>query len=217
MLRSKATLLVTTAALAAMISGGIAAANADTGGGATSTEGTTGASGATGTTGTTGATGPAATITINGAGFANVDPNAPTATMQSDYLGALESALGDAHTKAVAIAAAAGEALGAVQNITEQSTDSEGCSGPVAFSVAGSASHAPSAAGPPAKKHRRHHKAPKATARIADESTSSCGLEADVTVTYALLPASSAESGRVEGVRSAPRAGGKVRFVVPAA
>jgi hypothetical protein len=186
MLRSKATLLATAAALAATVSGGITAANADT----TGASGATGATGTTGTTGATGTTAPAATITINGAGYATVDSNAPTATMQSDYLGALESALGDAHAKAAALAADAGDTLGPVENITEQSNDSYGCSGPVAFGRASSSVRPPSPAGPAGKKHHRHRKAVKPTvARIADETPSSCTVEADVTVTYALSAA----------------------------
>jgi uncharacterized protein YggE len=180
MLRSKATLLATTAALAAIISGGAAAASADSG--------ATGATGTTGTTGTTGATGATATIVVNGAGFDTVDASTPTATMQTDYLGALESALTDAHTKAAALAAAVGDTLGAAQNITEQSNDSNGCSGGPMVFARGSAP-TPAVAGPTSKKSHHHSKTRKTTAQIADVATSStCTIEADVTVTYAMSP-----------------------------
>lgn len=181
MLHSKATLLATAAALAGAISGGVAAASADT----TGASGASGASGATGTIGSTGATGTAATITVNGAGFATLDSTAALTVMQSDYLGALTSALGDAHAKAAALAAAVGDTIGAVTNITEQSNDSYGCAGPVNFAAGGVARGAPTPATPTS--HKSHgHKPKKATARIVDDTTTSCTIEADVTVTYSM-------------------------------
>jgi len=187
MLCSKPMLLVATAALAAAVSGGVAAANASTG-----TTGTTGATGTTGTTGTTGATvatATPATIIVNGAGFATIDPNASSATMQAEYLTALQGALADAHTKASALAGEVGDTLGVVQNVTEQSNDT-GCRGPIMYAQ-GTAKSAPAGAPTPAPKPSRHHSKPKRSAAQMVITTmpptpSSCTLEADVTVTYSM-------------------------------
>jgi len=177
MIRTKAALAVA-ACLAGVVSGSIAGAQADTG-----------STGSTGTTGATSAT--AATITVNGAGTLTVDSSAPRATVQASYLTALGGALTDAHTKASALAAQIGDTLGAVENITEQSNDI-GCTG-VMF-AAGTARGAPVPTVSPKKKH--HSSKPKAATlalpavvRAADVTTSSCTLEADVTVTYAMAPA----------------------------
>ena len=182
MLRSKATLLATAAALAGAISGGVAAASADT----TGASGASGATGATGSTGSVAAAGVAATITVNGAGFATVNTTDPVTVMQTDYMGALTSALGDAHTKAAALAGAVGDTLGPVTTITEQSNDGYGCAGPVNFAAGGVARGAPAPAGPATHKSHGHTKPHKATARIADDTTSTCTIEADVTVTYSM-------------------------------
>jgi uncharacterized protein YggE len=147
--------------------------------------GTSGASGSTGTTGATGATSAAATITVNGAGFATIDSNAPSATVQADYLDALESAVVDAHTKASALAAEVGGTLGAVQNLTEQTSDSDGCSGPAVFGASGVAKRSQPVPAPSRKPHNRG-KTRKAKARAADAGPTACSLEADVTVTYAM-------------------------------
>ena len=49
---------------------------------------------------------------------------------------------------------------------------------------------APSSAPAPGKKHKHHgSKTKNATARIADTTASTCTIEADVTVTYAMAPA----------------------------
>lgn len=179
MLATKPALVAAIACLAGVVSGSIGAAQADTG--------TTGSSGATGATGTTAAA--PATITVNGAGFATMDSSSPSSAFHTAYLGALGNAIADAHTKAAAIAAQVGDTLGAVQSVTEQSNDMNGCSGPL-FNAAGAAKGAPSVAGPTTKHRRRHHPSkPKATARIADATVSTCTVEADVTVTYAAAPA----------------------------
>lgn len=174
MLRTK-TALAVAACLAGVAGGSIAAAQAD--------------SGATGATGTTGASATPASITVNGAGTISVDASDSVASMQGSYLTALSSALGDAHTKAIALSAAVGDTLGAVENITEQSNDDGLCSGPVF--AAGSAKGAPVPAVSPGSKKKKptSPKPKKASARIADESPSTCTLEADITVTYAMAPA----------------------------
>lgn len=174
MLRSKASLVAIVACLAGVVSGSIAAAQAD--GGAT---------GATGATGSTGATGAAATITVNGSGEETVASTAPTTTFQSSYLSALEAALSDAHTKASALAAQSGDTLGAVQNITEQSNDGNGCSGPIMYAAGGVAKSAPTGA-PSPHKPRHHTKPTHAIARVADVTPTTCALQANVTVTYGM-------------------------------
>lgn len=175
MLRTKTVLATATAALVAAVGGSLGAAQADT----------TGASGPTGATGTT--TVSAATITVNGAGFATADQSEPASTFQADYLTALGAALTDAKAKATMLATQAGDTLGAVQSITEQSNDNGGCASPL-FAAAGTAKGAPSVAPTPKKKHRKHHASVRATplARAADNTNTTCSIEADVTVTYAM-------------------------------
>ena len=189
MFRSKAPLVAVVACLAGVVSGSIAAAQATTG--------ATGTTGTTGTTGATGATAPAptptpATVTVNGSGSITVDMNAPTATVQSAYMTALGSALTAAHTKAGALATQVGDTLGAVQSITEQSNDLGVCSNRVMYASSGVAKGkgVPAPAGAPTKKHHKKHKShPKAAARIADvqpDQPTTCMVEADITVTYAM-------------------------------
>jgi len=168
MLRSKVALTAVVGCLVGVLCGSVAGAQATT----------------TGTTGTTGATGAsAATITVNGSSTFSVDPSASSSTISGDYLGALESALTDAHTKAAALASSVGDTLGAVQNITEQSSDGGLCSARVFANATGSVHGAP--APRPAKKHHHKKSAVRRIARIAD-AVSSCSVEADVTVTYAM-------------------------------
>ena len=174
--RTKAPLILA-AAVAAALCGSLAAAQADT------SQGATGASGATGATGAA-----AATITVNGSATATAATGDTTA-ISTAYLGALGAALTGAHTKAAALSAQVGDTLGAVENITEQSGGGNICGGflPAAGPVrAGTSTPATS------KKHNHHHKAKAlrvATARIADVA-STCTIEADVTVTYAMAPTS---------------------------
>ena len=174
MLRTKTVLATATAALVAAVGGSLGAAQADT----TGPSGTTGATGAT--------TVSAATITVNGAGFVTADQSEPASTFHADYLTALGDALTDAKAKATLLAAQAGDTLGAVQNIVEQSNDNSGCASPL-FAASGVAKGAPAVA-PAPKKHRKHHAPVRATAiaRAADATNTSCTVEADVTVTYAM-------------------------------
>jgi hypothetical protein len=178
MIRSRAALAVA-ACLAGVLASAVATASADS-------------SGATGATGATGASAAAATITVNGSATTTLTSDASPATASAAYLGALTSALGDAHTKATALSAAVSDSLGAVENVTEQSSDSDLCSGPRLFNATGVAKSAPSVAPKPAKpsKNHGHHgsKTKGVRARTAD-ATSSCTIEADVTVTYAMAPA----------------------------
>src|SRR5581483_8452636 len=152
----------------AAVTGSLAAAQADTG-----------STGSTGSTGTTGAVAVPATVTVNGAGLETVASQASASTFQSAYMSALSAAMSDAHTKAVALASQAGDTLGAVQTITEQSNDGNGCSGPM-FYAAGGARSAPGAP-MPRKPHKTGKPKPAIThaiARIAD-APSTCGVQAD--------------------------------------
>jgi hypothetical protein len=182
MSRPNAALLAALACFAGAISGTIAAAQADTG--STGSTGATGSTGTTGSTGSTGSTALAATITVNGAGYATVDPSEPTATIQTDYLGALGAAVTDAQNKAGALATQLGTTLGPVQSITEESNDDGGCNGPVMFAATPGAARGTSATSAPS--HKPKHKHHKATARIADDSSQTCTIEADVTISYAM-------------------------------
>ena len=175
MLRTKTVLATATAALVAAVGGSLGAAQADT-------------TGASGTTGATGTTAVSATITVNGAGFVTENQSASSSTFHADYVTALGDALTDAKAKATMLATQAGDTLGVVQSITEQSNDNSGCASPL-FAAAGTAKGAPSVA-PTPKKHRKHHAPVRVTAvaRAADDTNSTCTLEADVTVIYAMSP-----------------------------
>ena len=174
MIRSRAA-LAAAACLAGACAGSIGAAQADTG-----------STGATGTTGASGAA--AATITVNGSATADLPTGATSDTVNSTYLGALSSALTNAHAKAASLSAAVGDTLGAVQNITEQSNSSGLCSGPEVFAK-GAPSVAPTPAHKPTHKPSHHPTKTKgAKARMADVTTT-CTVEADITVTYTMAPA----------------------------
>ena len=175
MFRSKVA-LAAAACLAGVVSGSIAVAQADN------------------TTGTTAAP----TITVNGAGLVTVDSSASASSVQASYLTALGSAMTDAKAKATALSAQVGDTVGAVQNITEQSSDAFACNGPV-FAAAGTAKGAPV----PTSTPKKHKTKPKASAivrggatiaipaivRASDTTPSTCTIQADVTVTYAMAPA----------------------------
>jgi uncharacterized protein YggE len=205
MIRTKAALAVV-ACMAGIAAGSIAAAQADSSG-----------TGTTGATGATGAGGAAATITVNGSGTVTADPSVTGSAAQADYLTALGNALTDAHTHATTLAGAIGDTLGAVQNITEQSND-EACSGLLfAAGTAKSGAPAP-AVSPGTSKKKHHSKPKKAARialpmsavagaagaggtvavpaiaptpaipRTDDVVSTSCSIEASVTVTYAMSP-----------------------------
>ena len=185
MIRTKAMLISAAAAacLAGVAASSIGAAAAATSTTSTSTSPTT-----------TSPTATPATITVNGAAIVTVDPSADVATQNAGYLGALGSAVTNAQTKATALATQVGDTLGAVQNITEQSSYSGGdfCGNRVFMGAASSKGSAP-AAGPAVGSHKKKpHRSskPKATVRTADVvAPTTCSIEADVTVTYAMAPA----------------------------
>ncbi|MGD1050094.1 MAG: SIMPL domain-containing protein [Solirubrobacteraceae bacterium] len=202
MIRTKAALAVV-ACMAGVAAGSIAAAQADSSG-----------TGATGATGATGSNGAVATITVNGSGAVTADPSVTGSVAQADYLTALGDALTDAHTHATTLAGAIGDTLGAVQNITEESNDNDVCSVlPFAASTAKGGAPVPTVSPGTSKKKHHGSSKPKKAARIAmpmsaaagggvsggpaavpaiprtaDIVSTSCSIEASVTVTYAMSP-----------------------------
>ena len=187
MIRTKAMLI---SAAAAACLAGVAASSIGAAAAATSTTSTSTTTSPT----TTAPTTTPATITVNGAAILTVDPSADVATQNAGYLGALGSAVTNAQTKATALATQAGDTLGAVQNITEQSSYSGGdfCGNRVFLGAASSKGSAPAAGPTVSHKKKKPHPSTKlkATARIADVVTpTTCSIEADVTVTYAMAPA----------------------------
>jgi Protein of unknown function (DUF541) len=175
MLSIKPVALAVAACLAGALGSSLAAAQADS-----TSSLVTGATGATGATA-------AATITMNGSDSITLDSGASESTISSSYLSALNAALGDAHTKAAALSEAVGDTLGAVENVTEQSTDDGLCSGPVFMNATGS--RAPAAAPSTPKKHTHHKAKPSHKgARMATAVQSTCTVAADVTVTWAMTP-----------------------------
>jgi hypothetical protein len=185
MIRTRAMLVSATAAacLAGVAAGSIGAAQATTA--------STGTTGTTGTTATT-ATSTPATITVNGAAIATVDTSVDVATQHAAYLTALGNAVSDAQTKANALATQVGDKLGAVQNLTEQSSDSGGgfCGTRVFMGASGVAKGAPSVAPARRPSKKKAHPAvtlKNATAQISDVAApTTCTIEADVTVTFAM-------------------------------
>jgi uncharacterized protein YggE len=133
-------------------------------------------------------------ISVNGTGGVSVPAGATDAQQQTAYNQALTAAIGDAQTKAQMVAQQFALTLGPLQSFTEQSDDYLGYCGVgflpgVAASGASPSTNAPTAAPStsgqltpiPAKpkKHKSKKKAHK-----AQESDSTCQLEADVTVIY---------------------------------
>lgn len=133
-------------------------------------------------------------ISVNGTGGATVPDGATNGQQQAAYDEALTVAIGDAQTKAKMVAQQLSLTLGEVQNFTEQSDDYLGyCGvgflpGVAASGVSGSA-NAPAAAGStsgqltPIPAKPRKHKSKK-KAHKAQESGSTCQIEAEVTVIY---------------------------------
>jgi hypothetical protein len=190
MIRTKAMLI---SAAAAACLAGVAASSIGPAAAATSTTATSTSTSPT----TTSPTATPATITVNGAAIVTVDPSADVATQNAGYLTALGTAVTNARTKATALATQVGDTLGAVQNVTEQSNYSGGdyCGNRVFMGAATSKGSTPPggpAAGSP-KKKTHHSSKPKATVRIAAAVApvvpTTCSIEADVTVTYAMAPA----------------------------
>jgi len=186
MIRTKAMLI---SAAAAACLAGVAASSIGPAAAATSTTSTSTTTSPT----TTAPAATPATITVNGASIVTVDPNADVATQNAGYLAALGTAVTNARTKATTLATQVGDTLGAVQNVTEQSNYSGGdfCGNRVFVGAATSKGSTPAGrpAGSPKKKPHQSTK-PKATVRIADVvAPTTCSIEADVTVTYAMAPA----------------------------
>ena len=136
----------------------------------------------TGATGTTGVTSTAApdTIVVNGSDTITIPTGSPTSTADSTYQSALGGALTDAGQKATFIASQVGATLGPITNVTETSDSSDLCQSAILFAPGtAKATTTPS-------KHKTHH-GPLIRAVTAD-SSDSCSVEADVTVTYTMTP-----------------------------
>jgi len=130
-------------------------------------------------------------ISVNGTGGATVPSGATNVQQQAAYNEALTAAIGDAQMKAQMVTQQLSLTLGPLQSFTEESDDYLGfCGvgflpGVAATGVSGSAAPAAAPSGQltpiPAKpkKHKTKKKAHK-----AQESESTCQLEADVTVIY---------------------------------
>jgi uncharacterized protein YggE len=129
----------------------------------------------------------AATIVVNGTDSITLstDPTPSDATTQSTYQTALGDAITNANAKATFIAGQIGATLGAITNVTETSDSSNLCSGPILF-AAGTAK--PGTATPTTTPKKKHKKA-QIFRTVIDPNSTSCSIEADVTVTYAITPA----------------------------
>jgi uncharacterized protein YggE len=156
-----------------------------------------------------------ATIVVNGTDTITLTGANPSQSdIQATYQSALGGALTNAGQHATFIAGQINATLGPITNVTETSSSSDMCEGPIMY-----ASGAPvPATGANGSSKRKHHtaKAPLAVMRVAPvaasagpvrasgaaipvpvhttaiiDPNSSCSVEADVTVTYAMTPASS--------------------------
>jgi uncharacterized protein YggE len=133
-------------------------------------------------------------ISVNGTGGASVPDGATNGQQQAAYDQALTAAISDAQTKAQMVAQQLSLTLGPLKTFTEQSDDYLGyCGlgflpGVATTGVSGSAS-APATSGAasgqltPIPAKPKKHKTKKKAAK-AQESDSTCQLEADVTVIY---------------------------------
>jgi uncharacterized protein YggE len=127
-----------------------------------------------------------ATIVINGTDTITLAPNSPDATVQSTYQTALGGAITNASAKATFVATQIGATLGSVSNVTETSDSSDLCQSRILYAqgVASPGTAKPTARTPHKKKHTNGP-----LIRTFVDPTSSCSIEADVTVTYNITPA----------------------------
>jgi uncharacterized protein YggE len=165
MTRPRTTLVALAAVLAGAAASGLGEAQADS----------------TGSSGTTGTATPD-TIVVNGTDSIALTPVATPAAEQSTYQTALGDAITNAQSKATFIAGQIGATLGAITNVTETSDASSLCQGPVFLPA--TAKPTTTTGGKP-----RHKKAHVIRAHRADVIDTTCTIEADVTVTYAMTPA----------------------------
>jgi uncharacterized protein YggE len=126
-----------------------------------------------------------ATIVVNGTDSITLAPDSPDATIQTTYQTALGDAITNASGKATFIATQIGATLGSVSNVTETSDSSNLCQGPILYAQ-GVAT--PGTSKSPTSSHKKKHKAGPMIRAIIDP-TSTCTVEADVTVTYNITPA----------------------------
>jgi hypothetical protein len=125
------------------------------------------------------------TIVVNGTDTITLAPDAPDATVQSTYQTALGDAITNASGKATFIATQIGATLGSITNVTETSDSSNLCQSRILYAqgVATPGTSKPTARTP----HKKKHNGPLVRAII--DPTSTCSVEADVTVTYDITPA----------------------------
>jgi uncharacterized protein YggE len=137
-----------------------------------------------------------ATIVVNGTATLSAPPDADSATQQSTYMTALGDAISNAASKASAVASQIDAALGSIENVTETS-DSSGdlCGGWVEPLQADAGrptttTATPSASGSKKKKNKKADVVRRAGPAVIVADPSMCSIEADVTVTYDMTPAS---------------------------
>jgi uncharacterized protein YggE len=136
-----------------------------------------------------------ATIVVNGTDTMTIDPTSTDAVQQATYQTVLGGALTNADQKATFIATQIGATLGSVTNVTETSDSSDLCEeGPIPLYAASGAKPTHSSA-PTTTKGKGKSKAKAQLVRTAIiDPTSECSIEADVTVTYDMTPASPSSS-----------------------
>jgi uncharacterized protein YggE len=163
MTRPRTTLVALAAVLATAAAGGLGEAQADS------------------TSSTTTAT--PNTIVVNGTDSIDAVSGATSAEDQATYQTALGDAITNAQAKATFIASQIGATLGAITNVTETSDSSELCQGPILEPQAAKTTTTSGGS----SRHKKAHALRAHRADVVVDST--CTIEADVTVTYAMTPA----------------------------
>ncbi len=137
----------------------------------------------------TAATTTPSTIIVNGTDSITIDPSSSDATIAATYQTALGDAITNADQKATFIATQIKATLGAITNVTETSDSSDLCNGPILAEGVATPEVAKSTT-PKSKTTTTSHKKHKSMiVRAIVDPTSSCSVEADVTVTYDITPA----------------------------
>ncbi|MGA2469090.1 MAG: SIMPL domain-containing protein [Solirubrobacteraceae bacterium] len=141
-----------------------------------------------------------ATIVVNGTDTITLTGNPSDTTIQSTYQTALGGAITNAGQKATFIAGQINATLGSITNVTETSTSSDLCQYAVMYAKGGAP--VPATAGTTTSTGHKKKKTKKTG--LVDASTpatpigtnvivnpsDNCAVEADVTVTYTMTPAS---------------------------
>jgi uncharacterized protein YggE len=137
-----------------------------------------------------------ATIVVNGTATLNAAPDADSATQQSTYMTALGDAITNAASKASAVASQIDATLGSIENVTETSDSSGDLCGGWVEPLQASAGRpsttpaTPSGSGSKKKKSKKAGVVRRAGPAVIVADPSMCSIEADVTVTYDMTPAS---------------------------